>query len=314
MKNNEIKILLAAPRGFCAGVERAIEIVEKTIEKYGAPVFVRHEIVHNKFVVDNLKTKGAVFIEELDEIIDKSRPVIFSAHGVPKSVPDNAQSLNMTYIDATCPLVSKVHREAENLHKAGYHLILIGHQNHPEVIGTMGQLPKGSIDLVQNEEEAEKYLSKNNQKIAYVTQTTLSVDDTVNIIDILKKKFPILKEPIKEDICYATTNRQKAVKNIANKCDMFFVIGSRNSSNSVRLVEVAKKAGCENSFLIHSNSIIPFKEIEKVKTIGISSGASAPEILVKNFINELKKKLTIKIEEVEIIKEDIVFNIPKKLN
>ena len=314
MKNNEIKILLAAPRGFCAGVERAIAIVEKTIEKYGAPVFVRHEIVHNKFVVDNLKTKGAVFIEELDEIIDKSRPVIFSAHGVPKSVPDNAKSLNMTYIDATCPLVSKVHREAENLHKAGYHLILIGHQNHPEVIGTMGQLPKGSIDLVQNEEEAEKYLSKNNLKIAYVTQTTLSVDDTINIIDILKKKFPTLKEPIKEDICYATTNRQKAVKNIANKCDMFFVIGSRNSSNSVRLVEVAKKAGCENSFLIHSNSIIPFKEIEKVKTIGISSGASAPEILVKNFINELKKKLTIKIEEVEIIKEDIVFNIPKKLN
>ena len=314
MKNNEIKILLAAPRGFCAGVERAIEIVEKTIEKYGAPVFVRHEIVHNKFVVDNLKTKGAVFIEELDEIIDKSRPVIFSAHGVPKSVPDNAKSLNMTYIDATCPLVSKVHRETENLHKAGYHLILIGHQNHPEVIGTMGQLPKGSIDLVQNEEEAEKYLSKNNQKIAYVTQTTLSVDDTVNIIDILKKKFPILKEPIKEDICYATTNRQKAVKNIANKCDMFFVIGSRNSSNSVRLVEVAKKAGCENSFLIHSNSIIPFNEIKKVKTIGISSGASAPEILVKNFINELKKKLSIKIEEVEIIKEDIVFNIPKKLN
>ena len=314
MKNNEIKILLAAPRGFCAGVERAIEIVEKTIEKYGAPVFVRHEIVHNKFVVDNLKTKGAVFIEELDEIIDKSRPVIFSAHGVPKSVPDNAKSLNMTYIDATCPLVSKVHREAENLHKAGYHLILIGHQNHPEVIGTMGQLPKGSIDLVQNEEEAEKYLSKNNLKIAYVTQTTLSVDDTINIIDILKKKFPILKEPIKEDICYATTNRQKAVKNIANKCDMFFVIGSINSSNSVRLVEVAKKAGCENSFLIHSNSIIPFKEIEKVKTIGISSGASAPEILVKNFINELKKKLSIKIEEVEIIKEDIVFNIPKKLN
>ena len=314
MKNNEIKILLAAPRGFCAGVERAIEIVEKTIEKYGAPVFVRHEIVHNKFVVDNLKTKGAVFIEELDEIIDKSRPVIFSAHGVPKSVPDNAKSLNMTYIDATCPLVSKVHREAENLHKAGYHLILIGHQNHPEVIGTMGQLPKGSIDLVQNEEEAKKYLSKNNLKIAYVTQTTLSVDDTINIIDILKKKFPTLKEPIKEDICYATTNRQKAVKNIANKCDMFFVIGSRNSSNSVRLVEVAKKAGCENSFLIHSNSIIPFKEIEKVKTIGISSGASAPEILVKNFINELKKKLSIKIEEVEIIKEDIVFNIPKKLN
>jgi 4-hydroxy-3-methylbut-2-enyl diphosphate reductase len=314
MKKNEVKVLLAAPRGFCAGVERAIEIVEKTIEKYGAPVFVRHEIVHNKFVVDNLKIKGAVFIEELDEIDDKTRPVIFSAHGVPKSVPDNAKELNMTYIDATCPLVSKVHREAENLHKAGYHLILIGHENHPEVIGTMGQLPKGSIELIQNEEEAEKYTNTINQNLAYVTQTTLSVDDTINIIQILKKKFPNLKEPIKEDICYATTNRQKAVKNIASKCDIFFVIGSRNSSNSVRLVEVAKKSGCKNSILIHSDSIIPFEEIQKVQTIGISSGASAPEILVENFINELKKKISIKIEEIEIIKENIVFNIPKKLN
>ena len=314
MKNNEIKVLLAAPRGFCAGVERAIEIVEKTIEKYGAPVFVRHEIVHNKFVVDSLKAKGAVFIEELDEINDLSRPVIFSAHGVPKSVPENAKNLNINYIDATCPLVSKVHREAENLHKAGYHLILIGHKNHPEVIGTMGQLPEGSIDLVQNEEEAEKYNTTKKQKLAYVTQTTLSVDDTINIIQILKKKIPNLKEPIKEDICYATTNRQKAVKNIASMCDMFFVIGSRNSSNSVRLVEVAKKSGCENSFLIHSESIIPFDAIQKAKTIGISSGASAPEILVTNFINELRKKISFKIEEVEIIKENIVFNIPKKLN
>lgn len=297
MKKNEVKVLLAAPRGFCAGVERAIEIVEKTIEKYGAPVFVRHEIVHNKFVVDNLKIKGAVFIEELDEIDDKTRPVIFSAHGVPKSVPDNAKELNMTYIDATCPLVSKVHREAENLHKAGYHLILIGHENHPEVIGTMGQLPKGSIELIQNEEEAEKYTNTINQNLAYVTQTTLSVDDTINIIQILKKKFPNLKEPIKEDICYATTNRQKAVKNIASKCDMFFVIGSRNSSNSVRLVEVAKKSGCKNSILIHSDSIIPFEEIQKVQTIGISSGASAPEILVKNFIDELKKKYLSKLKK-----------------
>ena len=314
MKSNEIKVLLAAPRGFCAGVERAIEIVEKTIEKYGAPVFVRHEIVHNKFVVDSLKTKGAVFIEELDEIDDLSRPVIFSAHGVPKSVPENAKNLNINYIDATCPLVSKVHREAENLHKAGYHLILIGHKNHPEVIGTMGQLPEGSIDLVQNEEEAEKYNTTKKQNLAYVTQTTLSVDDTINIVQILKKKIPNLKEPIKEDICYATTNRQKAVKNIASMCDMFFVIGSRNSSNSVRLVEVAKKSGCENSFLIHSESIIPFDAIQKAKTIGISSGASAPEILVTNFINELRKKISFKIEEVEIIKENIVFNIPKKLN
>ena len=314
MKSNEIKVLLAAPRGFCAGVERAIEIVEKTIEKYGAPVFVRHEIVHNKFVVDSLKTKGAVFIEELDEIDDLSRPVIFSAHGVPKSVPENAKNLNINYIDATCPLVSKVHREAENLHKAGYHLILIGHNNHPEVIGTMGQLPKGSIDLVQNEEEAEKYNTTKKQKLAYVTQTTLSVDDTINIIQILKKKIPNLKEPIKEDICYATTNRQKAVKNIASMCDMFFVIGSRNSSNSVRLVEVAKKSGCENSFLIHSESIIPFDAIQKAKTIGISSGASAPEILVTNFINELRKKISFKIEEVEIIKENIIFNKTKKIN
>ena len=306
MKNNEIKVLLAAPRGFCAGVERAIEIVEKTIEKYGAPVFVRHEIVHNKFVVDSLKTKGAVFIEELDEIDDLSRPVIFSAHGVPKSVPENAKNLNINYIDATCPLVSKVHREAENLHKAGYHLILIGHKNHPEVIGTMGQLPEGSIDLVQNEEEAEKYNTTKKQKLAYVTQTTLSVDDTINIIQILKKKIPNLKEPIKEDICYATTNRQKAVKNIASMCDMFFVIGSRNSSNSVRLVEVAKKSGCENSFLIHSESIIPFDAIQKAKTIGISSGASAPEILVTNFINELRKKISFKIEEVEIDRKSVV--------
>ena len=313
MKNKELKILLSAPRGFCAGVERAIEIVEKSIQKYGAPVYVRHEIVHNKFVVDDLKSKGAIFVEELDEIEDKSRPVIFSAHGVPKKIPKDAINYNMTYVDATCPLVSKVHREAENLHKAGYHLILIGHQNHPEVIGTMGQLPKGSIDLIQNEDEAKKYITK-NEKISYVTQTTLSVDDTSDIIKILKEKFPKIKEPAKEDICYATTNRQMAVKNIAKKCDLFFVIGSRNSSNSVRLVEVAKKSGCLNSQLIHSQSEIPFDLIENSNTIGISSGASAPEILVDNFINELKNRYTVSIDEVEIIKEDVVFKIPKKLN
>ncbi len=314
MKNKEIKILLSAPRGFCAGVERAIEIVEKSIEKYGAPVYVRHEIVHNKYVVDDLKDKGAVFVEELEEIKDKSRPVIFSAHGVPKKIPEDAKNYNMTYVDATCPLVSKVHREAENLHKAGYHLILIGHQNHPEVIGTMGQLPKNSIDLIQSEEEAKKYNLKDHKKISYVTQTTLSVDDTKDIIKILKDRFPKIKEPAKEDICYATTNRQAAVKNIAKQCDSFFVIGSRNSSNSVRLVEVAKKSGCKNSQLIHSQSEIPFNLIENSKTIGISSGASAPEILVENFINELKKRFTVKIDEVEIIKEDVIFKIPKKLN
>ena len=313
MKNKELKILLSSPRGFCAGVERAIEIVEKSIQKYGAPVYVRHEIVHNKYVVDDLKSKGAIFVEELEEINDKSRPVIFSAHGVPKKIPEDAKSYNMTYVDATCPLVSKVHREAENLYKAGYHLILIGHQNHPEVIGTMGQLPKGSIDLIQNEDDAKKYINK-NKKISYVTQTTLSVDDTKDIIRILKDKFPEIKEPAKEDICYATTNRQMAVKKIAKKCDLFFVIGSRNSSNSVRLVEVAKKSGCSNSQLIHSQSEIPFDLIENSNVIGISSGASAPEILVDNFINELKNKFTVSIDEVEIIKENVVFKVPKKLN
>ncbi len=314
MKNKELKILLSAPRGFCAGVERAIEIVEKSIQKYGAPVYVRHEIVHNKYVVDDLKNKGAIFVEELEEIKDKTRPVIFSAHGVPKKVPEDAKNYNMTYVDATCPLVSKVHREAENLNKAGYHLILIGHQNHPEVIGTMGQLPKGSIDLIQNEDEAKEYKPQNNKKISYVTQTTLSVDDTKDIIQILRDRFPNIKEPLKEDICYATTNRQMAVKNIAKKCDLFFVIGSRNSSNSVRLVEVAKKSGCPNSQLIHSQSKIPYDLIKNVNTIGISSGASAPEILVDNFINELKNRFTVSIDEVEIIKENVIFKAPKKLN
>ncbi|WP_440920021.1 4-hydroxy-3-methylbut-2-enyl diphosphate reductase [Candidatus Pelagibacter sp.] len=314
MKNKQIKILLSAPRGFCAGVERAIEIVEKSIQKYGSPVYVRHEIVHNKHVVDNLKNKGAIFVEELEEINDKSRPVIFSAHGVPKKIPEDAENYKMTYVDATCPLVSKVHREAENLNKAGYHIILIGHENHPEVIGTMGQLPKGSIDLVQNEAEAMEYKTNHKEKLAYITQTTLSVDDTTEIIKILKDRYTNIKEPAKEDICYATTNRQMAVKNIAKKCDMFFVIGSRNSSNSVRLVEVAKKSGCQNSQLFHSESEIPFDQIQNSNTIGISSGASAPEILVEDFVNELKKKFSINVEEVEIIKENVVFKVPNKLN
>ena len=314
MKNKEIKILLSAPRGFCAGVERAIEIVEKSIQKYGGPVYVRHEIVHNKYVVDDLKNKGAVFVDELEEIEDKSRPVIFSAHGVPKKIPEDAKNYNMNYVDATCPLVSKVHREAENLNKAGYHIILIGHQNHPEVIGTMGQLPIGSIDLIQNEEEAKNYNNERYKKIAFVTQTTLSIDDTKEIIKILKNKIQDIREPLKEDICYATTNRQMAVKKIAKKCDMFFVIGSRNSSNSVRLVEVAKKSGCLNARLIHSESEIPYEQIGNSNIIGISSGASAPEILVDNFISDLKNRFTINIDEVEIIKENVVFNIPKKLN
>ena len=314
MKNKEIKVLLSAPRGFCAGVERAIEIVKKSIKKYGAPVYVRHEIVHNKHVVDSLKAIGAIFVEELEEIKDKTRPVIFSAHGVPKSVPLEADSYKIEYIDATCPLVSKVHREAENLHKAGYHIVLIGHNNHPEVIGTMGQLPEDSIDLIQDEHDVELYELDNNKKIAYVTQTTLSVDDTKNIIKALKKKFPQIKEPFKEDICYATTNRQSAVKNIAKQCDMFFVLGSRNSSNSVRLVEVAEQTGCQHAELIHSESVIPYEKIQNCKIIGVSSGASAPEVLVENFINKLKENFKIKIEEVEIIKENIVFKVPAKLN
>ena len=314
MKNKKIKILLASPRGFCAGVERAIEIVKKSIDKFGAPVYVRHEIVHNKHVVDSLKKIGAIFVEELSEIKDKSRPVIFSAHGVPKSIPIEADDYKMEYVDATCPLVSKVHREAENLHKAGFHIVLIGHLNHPEVIGTMGQLPEGSIDLIQNEIDVQNYNLKPGKRIAYVTQTTLSVDDTKNIIKALKNKYPDLKEPFKEDICYATTNRQSAVKNIAKKCDMFFILGSRNSSNSVRLVEVAQQSGCTNSELIHSESIIPFDKIKNCTTIGISSGASAPEILVEDFINRIKKKFKTEINEVEIVKENITFKVPGKLN
>ncbi len=314
MKNKEIKILLAAPRGFCAGVERAIEIVKKSINKYGAPVYVRHEIVHNKHVVDGLKKIGAIFVEELNEIKDKTRPVIFSAHGVPKKVPIEAESFKMEYVDATCPLVSKVHREAENLNKNGLQILLIGHKNHPEVIGTMGQIPKGEIDLIESVEDANNYENKSKKNLAFVTQTTLSVDDTKEIILALKKKFPEIREPKKEDICYATTNRQAAVKKIAEKCEMFFVIGSRNSSNSLRLVEVAKNSGCINSRLIHSESAVPFDEIEKYTTIGISSGASAPEILVDNFINNLKKEFTVAIEEIEIVKENITFKIPGKLN
>ena len=313
MNNNSLIIFLAAPRGFCAGVERAIEIVKKSLIKYGSPVYVRHEIVHNKYVVDNLKKMGAIFIEELDEIKDQSRPVIFSAHGVPKSIPKYASLKKIEYIDATCPLVSKVHREAEYLYKNNFHILLIGHQNHPEVIGTMGQLPEKTIDLIETTNDAKKYSNNSGKNLSYITQTTLSVDDTIDIINVLKKKFPNIKGPKKEDICYATTNRQVAVKKIANKCDMFFVIGSRNSSNSKRLVEVAKKSGCKNSELIDFEKEIPIKKIMKCKTIGISSGASAPEILVKKFINEIKEKIDIKINEINIIKEDVYFKIPGKL-
>ena len=314
MRKNELKIYLASPRGFCAGVDRAIEIVKKSIDKFGPPVYVRHEIVHNKHVVESLKKIGAIFVEEISEIKDKSRPVIFSAHGVPKKVPKEAEELNMKYVDATCPLVSKVHREAENMHKNGYHIILIGHKGHPEVIGTMGQIPVDGITLVETIKDVEKIVFKKDEKLAFITQTTLSVDDTKEIIECLKKKFPQINEPKKEDICYATTNRQAAVKKIAKLCDMFFVIGSRNSSNSKRLVEVASKAGCNQSELIHSESDIPLDKIGKCKTIGISSGASAPEIIVQDFISKIKEKYEVQIEEVEIVKENVFFKIPGMLN
>ena len=309
MENKEIKILLAAPRGFCAGVVRAIDIVEKVLEKYGAPVYVRHEIVHNKHVVDDLKKKGAIFVDELSEIKDSSRPVIFSAHGVPKTVPTEAEKKKIFYIDAICPLVTKVHREAERHHKNGYTIILIGHKDHPEVVGTMGQIPRDKIKLVETVSEANSI--KITEPVAYVTQTTLSVDDTKDIIDVLKKRFPNIKGPIKEDICYATTNRQDSVKQIASECEMFFVIGSDNSSNSKRLVEVAKKAGCKNSQLITFEKEFPINEIVKCNKIGLTSGASAPEKLVQDFIVEIKKHIKVSIKEYANTTENVTFKLPK---
>ena len=313
--DRELKILLASPRGFCAGVDRAIEIVKKALLKYGSPVYVRHEIVHNTQVVENLKKLGAIFVEELEQIEDRSRPVIFSAHGVPKSVPEEASNKKMFYIDATCPLVTKVHREAEFLYKNGYEVILVGHKDHPEVLGTMGQLPKDSIKLIETIKDA-KHININDIKkpVAYVTQTTLSVDDTKEIIEVLKGKFPNIKSPTKEDICYATTNRQEAVKKIAPLCDMFFVVGSKNSSNSQRLVEVAKKSGCVKSELITFNEKLPIDSIIKCDKIGITSGASAPEQLVQDLISEVKRYCSVSIEEIVLTKEDVTFKLPKSLN
>ncbi len=312
MENKEIKILLAAPRGFCAGVVRAIDIVEKVLEKYGSPVYVRHEIVHNKHVVDDLKKKGAIFVEELIEIKDKTRPVVFSAHGVPKTVPREAENKQIFYVDATCPLVTKVHREAERHHKNGYTIILVGHKDHPEVIGTMGQIPQDKIKLIENVNDANNI--QVDEPVAYVTQTTLSVDDTKDIIEVLKKRFSNIKGPIKEDICYATTNRQDAVKKIAAECEMFFVIGSNNSSNSKRLVEVAKKAGCNKSFLVNSNNQLPLDDIVKCAKIGLTSGASAPEKLVQDFIHEIKKHVNVSIKEYVGTKENVTFKLPAQLN
>ena len=314
MEQKIVNVFLASPRGFCAGVDRAVEIVKKTISKFGSPVYVRHEIVHNKFVVENLKSVGAVFIEELSEIENKSRPVIFSAHGVPKRVIDEAKLNNIIYIDATCPLVTKVHREAEALAKEEFNIIFIGHRKHPEVVGTMGQIDERFISLVENKLDVENYSPKiNNNKFAYITQTTLSLDDTLEIISVLKQKYPSIKEPIKSDICYATTNRQEAVKKIAKNCDLFLVIGSRSSSNSQRLVEVAKKFGCKESLLMHSEQKLPIDKIRKANNIGITSGASAPEILVENLIKEIKGIINIRVEEVISSVEKVSFKLPTML-
>ena len=312
-KDNQLKIYLASPRGFCAGVDRAVEIVKKSLQKFGAPIYVRHEIVHNKHVVQELKEMGTIFVNELDDIEDTNRPVIFSAHGVAKKVVDDAKFKNLLYIDATCPLVSKVHREAEQLNRQGYHIFLIGHENHPEVIGTMGQIDTNNIELIQNKEDVETILPIKEKKYAYITQTTLSIDDTKEIIQSLQNKFPTIKGPIKEDICYATTNRQAAVKLIAPKCDLFLIIGSRNSSNSQRLVEVAKKNGCENSLLLHTDLEFPEEQILNCKNLGLSSGASAPEILIQNLIKKIRKIRKVQIEEVTSATENVTFKIPSTL-
>ncbi len=313
MEKKPLKILLAAPRGFCAGVDRAIQIVELALQKYGKPVYVRHEIVHNKFVVDSLRDKGAVFVDELAEIPDDGKPVIFSAHGVPKSVPDKARARDMFFIDATCPLVSKVHKEAERHHKMGSQVILIGHTGHPEVIGTMGQLPKGAVILVEKVEDVENIEVQDPENVAYCTQTTLSVDDTSDIVKALSSRFPNIISPKKEDICYATTNRQAAMKAIAPLSDAIMVLGAPNSSNSNRLVEVALLNGCPKSMLVQRVDDINWKWLEGVKSLGLSAGASAPEILVNEVIEKAREYFDVELEEISITKENVNFKVPRIL-
>jgi 4-hydroxy-3-methylbut-2-en-1-yl diphosphate reductase len=308
-----LHILMAAPRGFCAGVDRAIQIVESALEKFGPPVYVRHEIVHNRFVVDQLRAKGAIFVEELDEIGETDAPVIFSAHGVPKSVPATARARNLFYIDATCPLVTKVHREAEQQHDAGRQILLIGHAGHPEVLGTTGQLPPGAVTLIETPEDARAFKPQDPDNLAYVTQTTLSVDDTAEIIQVLKDRFPSISGPRKQDICYATTNRQESVRAIAPRCDVIFVIGAANSSNSNRLVEVAQKAGCGYAQLIQGAADIPWNRLADAKTLGVTAGASAPEVLVNEVVDACKACFEVTMETVTTAEENIAFNIPRVL-
>jgi 4-hydroxy-3-methylbut-2-enyl diphosphate reductase len=303
---------MAAPRGFCAGVDRAIKIVEMALEKWGKPVYVRHEIVHNKYVVDELKLKGAIFIKEVEEA-PNDRPIIFSAHGVPKSVPLEAQTRDMIYVDATCPLVSKVHIEADRHFENGLQIIMIGHAGHPETIGTMGQLPEGGVLLVENTEDVKNLIVRNPNKLAYVTQTTLSIDDTAEVVEALKVRFPAIVGPHKEDICYATSNRQAAVKEIAPDVDALLVIGAPNSSNSQRLVEVAKKAGCNNSQMVQRAAEINWSSLIDIKSIGITAGASAPEILVKEVVDALKERFEVKTHFVETATENVNFKVPRIL-
>ena len=312
MSKSKLNVYLAAPRGFCAGVDRAIQIVERALERYGAPVYVRHEIVHNRHVVEELERKGAVFVEELDEIPGKF-PVVFSAHGVPKSVPADAEARNLLYLDATCPLVSKVHREAEVHFAAGRHIILIGHAGHPEVIGTIGQLPAGAVSLVETAEDAERIAPAEPRNLAYITQTTLSIDDTIGIIDVLRRRFPKINGPRKEDICYATTNRQAAVKVIAPRADLVLVIGAPNSSNSQRLVEVARTAGCQRAYLVQKAAEIDWAWFAGVKTVGITAGASAPEVLVQEAIDAIRQRYLTRIEEITVTEETTHFKLPRAL-
>ena len=308
-----LTLLLAAPRGFCAGVDRAIQIVELALQKYGAPVYVRHEIVHNRFVVDELKAKGAVFVEELSEIPDTDQPVIFSAHGVAKSVPAAAKARNMFAIDATCPLVFKVHIEAARRHEQGHEIVLIGHAGHPEVEGTMGQLPEGAVTLIETIADARAFSPKDPHKLAYATQTTLSVDDTIAIVAVLKSRFPNIAGPHKEDICYATTNRQAAVKSIASRIDCLLVVGAPNSSNSVRLVEVAERAGCPMAILIQRATDVPWEKIAGIRSLGVTAGASAPETLVNEVVEALKARYQVTMETVTTADERIAFNVPREL-
>ncbi|MAI18896.1 MAG: 4-hydroxy-3-methylbut-2-enyl diphosphate reductase [Rhodobacteraceae bacterium TMED111] len=312
MDKPKLRIFLAAPRGFCAGVDRAIKIVEMALDKWGSPVYVRHEIVHNKFVVDGLRDKGAIFVEELDECPD-DRPVIFSAHGVPKAVPNAAEARNLVFVDATCPLVSKVHIEAERHHKNGLQMVMIGHRGHPETIGTMGQLPEGEVLLVEDEKDVQSLKVRDPQNLAYVTQTTLSIDDTASVVAALKEKFPMIQGPHKEDICYATTNRQIAVKEIADKIDALLVVGAPNSSNSKRLVEVGKKAGCEYSQLVQRATEIDFRALEGIESLGITAGASAPEILINEVVEAFKEKYLVRLETVETALENVNFKVPRVL-